>query len=54
MIVGTSLPFAPIGPLLGFIPLPLRSWPLLASILLGYRTSEARHFARVGLIDEWH
>jgi len=36
MLVGVSLPFSPIGPLLGFVPLPLLFWPLLTSILLGY------------------
>ena len=36
MMIGVSLPFSPIGPLLGFIPLPLHYWPLLALIVLGY------------------
>ena len=36
MLVGTALPFSPIGPLLGFVPLPLLYWPLLALILFGY------------------
>jgi Mg2+-importing ATPase len=36
MAVGASLPFSPVGPLLGFTPLPLLYWPLLALILLGY------------------
>lgn len=36
MAVGASLPFSPIGPLLGFTPLPLLYWPLLTAILLGY------------------
>jgi Mg2+-importing ATPase len=36
MMVGASLPFSPIGPILGFTPLPLIVWPLLALILLGY------------------
>lgn len=36
MTIGASLPFSPIGPLLGFTPLPLLYWPLLALILLGY------------------
>ena len=36
MAVGTSLPFSPVGPVLGFTPLPLLYWPLLAAILLGY------------------
>jgi len=30
------LPFSPIGPLLGFVPLPLVYWPVLTLILLGY------------------
>jgi Mg2+-importing ATPase len=36
MVVGASLPFSPLGPVLGFTPLPLLYWPLLAAILLGY------------------
>jgi Mg2+-importing ATPase len=36
MLFGSSLPFSPLGPLLGFTPLPLAVWPLLALILLGY------------------
>jgi len=36
MAIGASLPFSPVGPLLGFVPLPLLYWPLLALILLGY------------------
>jgi Mg2+-importing ATPase len=36
MAAGASLPFSPIGPVLGFAPLPLLYWPLLALILLGY------------------
>jgi len=36
MLVGASLPFSPIGPLLGFVPLPLLYWPVLTLILLGY------------------
>jgi P-type Mg2+ transporter len=36
MVVGASLPFSPIGPLLGFTPLPPLYWPLLALILFGY------------------
>ena len=36
MLVGASLPFSPLGPYLGFVPLPLAFWPILAGILLGY------------------
>jgi len=36
MVIGASLPFSPLGPLLGFTPLPLLYWPLLSLILLGY------------------
>ncbi len=36
MAIGASLPFSPIGPLLGFTPLPLLYWPVLTLILLGY------------------
>jgi Mg2+-importing ATPase len=36
MVVGASLPFSPVGPLLGFTPLPPLYWPLLALVLLGY------------------
>jgi P-type Mg2+ transporter len=36
MLIGISLPFSPIGPLLGFTTLPLLYWPLVVLILLGY------------------
>jgi P-type Mg2+ transporter len=36
MVLGASLPFSPIGPVLGFTSLPLLYWPLLAAILFGY------------------
>ncbi|HEY1188405.1 MAG TPA: magnesium-translocating P-type ATPase [Gemmata sp.] len=36
MVIGASLPFSPVGPVLGFTPLPPLYWPLLALILLGY------------------
>jgi len=31
-----SPPLAPFGPHLGFVPLPLAFWPILAGILLAY------------------
>jgi Mg2+-importing ATPase len=36
MVFGAWLPFSPIGPTLGFTPLPALYWPLLAATLLGY------------------
>jgi Mg2+-importing ATPase len=36
MLVGTWLPFSPIGVWLGFVPLPLLFWPLLLITLLLY------------------
>jgi len=36
MAVGMCLPISPIGPWLGFAPLPLLYWPLLALTLLCY------------------
>jgi P-type Mg2+ transporter len=36
MVFGAWLPFSPIGPTLGFTPLPALYWPLLAVTLLGY------------------
>ena len=36
MLIGMSLPFSPLGPLLGFTPLPVSYWPFLALILIGY------------------
>ncbi|MBA4191381.1 MAG: magnesium-translocating P-type ATPase [Planctomycetaceae bacterium] len=36
MFIGATLPFSPVGPLLGFTPLPLHYWPLLALILFSY------------------
>ncbi len=36
MAVGVWLPSSPIGPWLGFTPLPAFYWPLLALTLLGY------------------
>ncbi|HLN30979.1 MAG TPA: magnesium-translocating P-type ATPase [Gemmataceae bacterium] len=36
MLIGSWLPFSPIGPLLHFTPLPLLYWPLVGLTLLGY------------------
>jgi Mg2+-importing ATPase len=36
MVFGIWLPSSPIGPALGFTPLPGLYWPLLAATLLGY------------------
>jgi len=38
MLIGAPLPFSPVGPLLGFTPLPLRYWPCIPAILFGYVT----------------
>ena len=36
MALGVWLPISPLGPVLGFTPLPWLYWPILALILLGY------------------
>ena len=36
MVVGVWLPHSPLGPVLGFVPLPLLYWPLLLLTLTGY------------------
>jgi Mg2+-importing ATPase len=36
MIAGMWIPFSPLGPLLGFVPLPASFWPLLGMTLLSY------------------
>jgi Mg2+-importing ATPase len=36
MLVGVWLPFSPVGPALGFTPLPTLYWPLLLLTLAGY------------------
>jgi Mg2+-importing ATPase len=36
MTVGVVLPYSPLGPALGFLPLPGRYWPLLGATLAGY------------------
>jgi len=36
MFVGAALPLSPVGPFLGFVPLPFLYWPVLALILFGY------------------
>lgn len=36
MILGICLPYSPIGPALGFTPLPGRYWPMLLATLVGY------------------
>jgi len=36
ILVGAWLPGSPIGPWLGFTPLPSLYWPALAAILLAY------------------
>jgi Mg2+-importing ATPase len=38
MVVGALLPFSPIGPLLGFVPLPLEFWGWIGLTLLAYVT----------------
>ena len=36
MGIGASLPYSPLGPYLGFVPLPWQYWPLLAVTLVCY------------------
>ena len=36
MLVGMWLPFSPVGPWLGMVPLPSLYWPMLAGTLLAY------------------
>lgn len=36
MVIGVWLPHSPLGPVLGFVPLPLLYWPLLLLTLTGY------------------
>ena len=36
MAIGAFLPFSPLGPYLGMVPLPILFWPLLALTLLAY------------------
>ncbi len=36
MLVGAWLPFSPIGPWLGLVPLPPLFWPMLLGMLLAY------------------
>jgi Mg2+-importing ATPase len=36
MLIGAILPFSPLGPFLGFVPLPWRFWPFLILTLLCY------------------
>ena len=36
MLVGMWLPFSPVGPWLGMVPLPSLYWPMLAVTLLAY------------------
>src|SRR6185437_12447244 len=33
---GIALPFTPVGPALGFTPLPAAYWPILLALVLGY------------------
>jgi Mg2+-importing ATPase len=36
MLVGAALPFTPLAPYLGFVPLPWQFWPFLAATLICY------------------
>jgi Mg2+-importing ATPase len=36
MVIGAYLPYSPLAPKLGFVPLPLQYWPLLLLTLLCY------------------
>lgn len=36
MVIGAALPFSPIGPFIGFVPLPWQFWPFLILTLLCY------------------
>ena len=36
MIVGASLPYTPLAPYLGFVPLPWQFWPILGVTLVCY------------------
>lgn len=36
MAIGVGIPFSPVGSYLGFSPLPLLYWPILAATLVGY------------------
>jgi Mg2+-importing ATPase len=36
MAAGIVIPLSPLGPYLGFTPLPLLYWPILLATLLGY------------------
>jgi P-type Mg2+ transporter len=49
--IGVALPFSPLGPQLGFKPLPGLYWPILASFLLAYAV--LTHLVKTWFIRRW-
>jgi Mg2+-importing ATPase len=49
--IGMTLPFTWAGSALGFVPLPLLYWPLVAAMLLTYAT--LTHFVKVWFTRRW-
>jgi Mg2+-importing ATPase len=49
--IGIALPFSPLGGALGFRPLPLLYWPIIAGFLLSY--SVLTHLVKTWFIRRW-
>ncbi len=49
--IAIALPFTPVGPTLGFKPLPALYWPIIAGFLLGYAI--LTHLVKTWFIRRW-
>jgi Mg2+-importing ATPase len=49
--IGITLPFTWAGSALGFVPLPVLYWPLVAVMLVAYAT--LTHFVKVRFVRRW-
>jgi Mg2+-importing ATPase len=49
--VGVALPFSPLAPDLGFVPLPPLYWPIVAGFLLSYAI--LTHLVKTWFIRRW-
>jgi Mg2+-importing ATPase len=49
--IGMMIPFSGLGPILGFVPLPLGYWPLLALMILSYVV--LTHLVKTWFVRRW-
>jgi Mg2+-importing ATPase len=48
---GAVLPYSPLGPILGFVPLPGSFWPAVFLIILGYCV--LAHLVKSWFVRRW-